>query len=268
MKNKLPLVSILICTHNAQDTIGATLESCLDQTYKDFEILIHDDQSTDRTIEIIERINSAKIKIIRSWKKLWPYKWLNFLLDNASGEYIAIQDHDDLRLPQKLEKQIDFLESDRGKKFIGCGTNTRMWYEWDDKYFDYYLGKENYYTIHPSLVFRNNNKYRYFNDIVYMWDALFMKKVLCKWKKCIYNISELLTIHRVISGEKNYSYKWFTFTKDNLHTLYALHPWWYATAALGWETMRKIVYPVLQKIWKGSWIDKMERLPFKMIWRD
>jgi glycosyltransferase involved in cell wall biosynthesis len=50
----MKLVSILICTYNAEKTIKETLDSCLNQTYKNFEILIHDDQSKDKTIEIIK----------------------------------------------------------------------------------------------------------------------------------------------------------------------------------------------------------------------
>ncbi|MBQ5944866.1 glycosyltransferase [bacterium] len=50
----MKFISILICTYNAEDTIEQTLNSCLNQTYKNFEILIHDDQSKDKTIEIIK----------------------------------------------------------------------------------------------------------------------------------------------------------------------------------------------------------------------
>jgi glycosyltransferase involved in cell wall biosynthesis len=50
------LVSILICTYNAENTIEETIKSCLNQTYKNIEILIHDDQSKDNTIDIINKI--------------------------------------------------------------------------------------------------------------------------------------------------------------------------------------------------------------------
>ena len=78
-----------------------TLQSCLNQTYQNFEILIHDDGSIDETLVAIQKINDSRIQVLNSWKKLGPYRWLNFLLDHANGEYIAIQDHDDLREPKK-----------------------------------------------------------------------------------------------------------------------------------------------------------------------
>ena len=98
----MKLVSILICTHNAENTIEQTLRTCLNQTYKNFEILIHDDQSKDKTLNIIKNIWDKRIKVVESWKKLWPYKGLNFLLYHAKWDYIAIKYHDDLWYPEKI----------------------------------------------------------------------------------------------------------------------------------------------------------------------
>ena len=258
----MKLISILICTYNAEKTIKHTLESCLNQTYRNFEILIHDDQSTDKTIDVINSIWNKKIRIINSWKKLWPYRGLNFLLDSAKWEYIAIQDHDDLWYPEKLEKQVKFLEEN--KKYVWCWTKALMRYEWDNKWFEYYLWKENYYTLHPSLMFRNN-WYRYVKNRIYMWDAYFQKTVLCKWKKLIWNIDETLTIHRIKKWSENYSYKWFKYTKTNISTIFELHPIWYWILCIWFETLRKVLYPVLHIIKKDSWIDKIERFPFILL---
>ena len=257
----MKLVSILICTYNAEKTIRQTIESCLHQTYKNFEILIHDDQSEDKTLEVINSIWDKRIRIIESRKKLWPYKGLNFLLEHSKWDYIAILDHDDLWYPEKLEKQVKFLENN--KKYVWCGTKVLMWYEGDNKWFEYYLWKENYYTLHPSLMFRNG-WYRYIEDRLYMWDAYFQKKVLCKWKDLISNIDETLTVHRIKPWAENYSYKWFKYTKKNLNTIFYLHPIWYWILCIWFETLRKIIYPWLHTIKKDNWVDGIERLPFKI----
>jgi len=257
------LVSILICTYNAAETIEKTIQSCLNQSYQHIEILIHDDQSKDATLQIISNIQNNKIKIIKSGKKLGPYWWLNFLLDHAQWEFVAIQDHDDLWHKEKLLKQIEFLHT--YPTYIGCGTKTLMWYEWDQKWFEYYLGKESYYTIHPSLVFRNCD-YRYPIDTSYMVDAYFQKKELCKWwNKLIYSIDKTLTLHLVKAWASNYSYKWFTCSLATLRSIFYLHPIWYGVCILWWETLRKILYSVLLffDLWK--WIDKCERLPFVIL---
>lgn len=260
---KQPLVSILICTYNAGNTIEDTIKSCLNQTYNNFEILIHDDQSKDETINIINSISDKRVKIIESWKKLWPYKGLNFLLSHANGKYIAIQDHDDLWYPTKIEKQIKFLE--KNKNFVWCWTKTMIRYEWDNKWYEYYLWGSCYFTIHPSLVFCNE-RFRYDDNRVYMWDAYFQKKILCWWEKKIGNVDEVLTIHRVKKWADNYTYKWFKLTKTNLSTLFYIYPlvWW--ICVLCFEFMRKIIYPVLHFLKAWKYIDKIERFPFLLRW--
>lgn len=258
-----PLVSILICTYNAENTIEETIRSCLNQTYKNIEILIHDDQSKDNTIDIINKIWDKRIKIIDSWKKLWPYKGLNFLLDHAKWEYIAIQDHDDLWYPTKIEKQVKFLEGHT--EYVGCWTNTLIRFEWDNKWYEYYLWDRTSYTIHPSLVFRNE-WYRYPEELIYMCDAFFQKTVLCKWERRIHNLKELLTIHRVKDWAENYSYKRFKFNTKTIKTLFNMHKFWYWCCVFWFEMMRKIVYPFLHFIKKPHLIDKIERFPFIIMW--
>gem|GEM_PF-1208767 len=61
-----PIVSILICTYNAENTIVDTINSCLNQTYQNTQVLIHDDQSKDTTISLIKSLNNSKITIIDS----------------------------------------------------------------------------------------------------------------------------------------------------------------------------------------------------------
>jgi len=108
---------------------------------------------------------------------------------------VAIQDHDDLWHREKIAKQVAFL--DTHVELVGCGTATLMWYEGDQKGFVYCL-KEGSRTLHPSLMFRNDGKARYPHQ-VYMNDAYFQKKVLCKGENLIVNLSETLTFHRVRS---------------------------------------------------------------------
>ena len=107
MKDKL--VSVLICTYNSWDYIFNTLQSVIFQTYKNIEILILDNNSSDETVNNIKSFKDPRIKIFEQNKNIWPYQWLNVLLEKAKGEYIAIQDHDDLRHPKKIEKQIELF---------------------------------------------------------------------------------------------------------------------------------------------------------------
>ena len=137
--NHQPLVSILIVAYNPGDYLVHTLISCLNQSYQNTEILLLDNDSSENIQKYIEKAENItqkflKIRCFFEKKNHGPYQWLNLLLKKAKGEYIAIQDHDDIWHPEKLEKQVDFLE--HHPKYVGCGTKTVMYYEWDKKYFE------------------------------------------------------------------------------------------------------------------------------------
>jgi len=230
MKNT-PLVSILICTYNAENTIKNTLKSCLEQTYNNFEILIHDDQSKDKTIEVIKNIWDKRIKIIESWEKLWPYRWLNFLLDNSKWEYIAIQDHDDIRHPEKLEKQIIFLENNN--KYTACWTACLEYYDWEDIWYIFNKQEKDvcFWVAHTSIVFRNK-WFRYDTTNDYLCDSYFLKHILTKWKNLIHIIPEPLTLHYNRSDGKNYSNLWFKYNIKNFKRYFDVY----------WFTLKSAIY--------------------------
>ena len=261
MQNK-PLISILIVAYNPWAYLRKTLESCLAQTYENTEILILDNNSSEDISQYIPK--SEKIKLIKSDINLGPYGWLNLLLEKAKWEYIAIQDHDDIWHPEKLAKQMEFLESH--PEYIGCGTNTIMYYEADQKYFEYFLDAENYYTIHPSLLFRYDGVFRYdTSEIEYMCDAYSLKYNLCHGEKKIANLAEPLTLHLIKKTSGNYSYRWHQLNMANIRRAYILHPPLYATLTLLWEIKRKVCYPILNTLWLGEWINPIERLPFRLM---
>jgi len=281
-----PLISILIVAYNPGEYLRNTLRSCIEQTYENAEILILDNASVPelwimnyelwieeaideslKNCRIYQTKNELRktIKLYRSETNLWPYNGLNFLLEKAQWEYIAIQDHDDIWHPDKLEKQMDFLENHRN--YIGCGTKTIMYYEWDKKYFEYFLWKENYYTVHPWLLFRYDRSFRYdTTETEYMCDAWSLKNNLCHGEKLICNLDESLTLHLIKKWSTNYSYKWHKLTWMNIKRAYYVHSPLYATLTLGWEIKRKILYPILQTLWLGKMIDPIERIPFQIFW--
>lgn len=110
-----PLVSIITPIYNGSKTIRETIESVLNQTYKNFEMIIVDDSSTDNTRKIIEDY-TKKDKRIKYY--LLPQKGgasvaRNKALNSAKGKYVAFLDGDDLWKKDKLEKQINFMEENK-----------------------------------------------------------------------------------------------------------------------------------------------------------
>ena len=103
-----PKVSVIIPTFNRAQYIAAAIESVLNQTYKDFEIIVVDDGSNDNTREVLEAFMN-RIKYIYK-KNAGTASARNVGIKNAQGEYIAFLDSDDLFLPKKLEIQVPILD--------------------------------------------------------------------------------------------------------------------------------------------------------------
>lgn len=104
-------ISIVITTYNSAAVIGKTLESLLDQTVQDFELIIVDDCSKDNTVKILESYHDPRIRLVRNATNQGISGSRNIGLGLARGRYIAISDHDDISLPTRLEKQAAFLDS-------------------------------------------------------------------------------------------------------------------------------------------------------------
>jgi glycosyltransferase involved in cell wall biosynthesis len=106
------LVSIITPSYNSSKFISQTIESVLAQTYQDWEMIIVDDASPDNSNKIIEKYiqKDTRIKLIKLKKNSGPAVARNTAIEEASGRFIAFLDADDLWLPEKLEKQINFME--------------------------------------------------------------------------------------------------------------------------------------------------------------
>lgn len=102
-------VSIIIPVYRVEEYIADAVQSVLDQTYEHFELLIIDDGSPDRSVEICQQFIDTRIKIIRQENR-GANAARNAGIREAKGDYIAFLDGDDLWLPQKLEKHLEHLE--------------------------------------------------------------------------------------------------------------------------------------------------------------
>ena len=105
-----PLVSVLIPTYNSELYIKDTLESILNQTYKNLEIIIIDDASTDSTLKIVKKYKDKRIKIYINNKNLGIAKNMNKGIRLSNGKYLAIMDADDWSYPYRIEEQVQLME--------------------------------------------------------------------------------------------------------------------------------------------------------------
>ena len=102
-------VSVITPTHNDEKYISDTIESVLNQTHLNLELIIVDDASTDETVKIVESFDDKRIRLIRNTENKGAANARNIGISNATGDYIAFLDGDDLWLPQKLERQLEFM---------------------------------------------------------------------------------------------------------------------------------------------------------------
>lgn len=114
-----PKVSVVMTVYNEEDWIRRSVISVLNQTYEDFEFVIVNDGSTDRTREILDsEFSDRRIKIFNRENR-GRVKALNQAVKLTAGEYIAILDADDYCLPERLKKQVEFLDRNPSVGIVG-----------------------------------------------------------------------------------------------------------------------------------------------------
>lgn len=105
------LVSIIIPTHNRSEYVKRAIQSCLDQTYEDIEVIVVDDASTDNTEGVVTSFSDERVTYVRNDENLGAPKTRNRGLDLARGEYINFLDDDDELLPEKVREQVALFQT-------------------------------------------------------------------------------------------------------------------------------------------------------------
>ncbi len=150
-------ISVILPVYNSEEYINESITSILNQTYENFELIIIDDGSTDKSKEICKNFSKKDNRIVfLDNNHLGLTKSLNKALKIAKGKYVARQDADDVSLSDRFDKQIKWFLKD--KRRILCGTNCKI------------LTQNNEYKNNRSLKFTNNGirkKLEYSNCFVH-----------------------------------------------------------------------------------------------------
>lgn len=203
------MISVVLPAYNAELYLKEAIDSILTQTFIDFELIILNDGSTDQTENIILSYDDSRIVYIKNEQNLGLIGTLNKGMALAKGKYIARMDADDICFPERFEKQVAFLESN--KEYIICGTSAYRFHDdiIDRKAFNVPLNDENIRVrllfnsgfIHPSVMFLAevvrahhivfNEAYKYAEDYFFWMDLL-------KYGKG-FNLKEKLLYYRVVA---------------------------------------------------------------------
>jgi glycosyltransferase involved in cell wall biosynthesis len=127
-----PVVSIVMPAYNAAPWIAETIESILAQSFSDFEVLIGDDGSTDATKSIVESFAAKDHRIIlHALNHCGVVVARNALLAKCRGRYVMFHDADDLSVPERMQRQVDFLDGHPSTVAVSCNVlkfkGTRVW---------------------------------------------------------------------------------------------------------------------------------------------
>jgi glycosyltransferase involved in cell wall biosynthesis len=118
----MPRVSVVMSVYNAERYVEEAIESILGQTFRDFEFIIVDDGSTDTTSEILHNFDDERIMLVENDGNIGLTRSLNKGLQMARGKYIARMDADDISLYERLEKQVQFLDTHPDVGLVGSAV--------------------------------------------------------------------------------------------------------------------------------------------------
>ena len=212
------LISFNICCYNSEKYISETIDSIIHQTYKNWEIIIIDDGSTDTTALIIKKYISKGVNIKYYFQNNRGFAYSrNIAISKSNGDWIAIIDHDDVCLENRLECQIlDILKNPQCKFFFSNIEifNTKLNYDW----FNHHLKKDKFnvpklnlqkgiakenlinygcFINSSSIIFSKDImsdnikfdiKYKFISDYVFFiniaekYDLYCTNKILTKWR--------------------------------------------------------------------------------------
>ena len=121
---KSPTISVILSVYNQEKYIESAIQSILNQTFKDFELIIINDASTDKTANVLRSYKDPRVKRFNNKKQLGLAKSLNKAISLSRGKFIARMDADDIAHPMRFKKQIEFLR--KNPKVALCGTAVNL----------------------------------------------------------------------------------------------------------------------------------------------
>lgn len=208
--HNLPKVSIVITTFNSSQTIIETLQSVINQTFQNYEVLIFDDHSSDNTIELIKNfleINKIDSKIFIAEKNNGgPAAGRNWGCKNAKGKYVCFLDSDDIWKSNKLEFQINLLEKNN---YDVTSSNAEVI---NSKQFKFFSGKINIYKqiirnriilsssiVRKEFIEKNKINFNEAKQYISVEDYDFFLNILLK-KGEIFVVNEKLILYRFMEN--------------------------------------------------------------------
>lgn len=220
-------ISVIMAVFDGEESVSDSIESILNQTFQDFEFIIVDDGSTDKTFEIIESYmqKDKRIKLIRNLENIGLTKSLNKAIKKSKGKFIARQDADDISLPERLEKEIKFLNKNPDYDFCGSDEISKQGKINITKYFEFSEIKRHLIEVncffHSSILIRKKVFYKfgfYRENRKYGQDYELWCRLVYKYRLKAKNLRDKLIIFNWPSVHKMQKKKKFIQNKNHIKT--------------------------------------------------
>lgn len=252
-------VSVIMGIYNqwSQEILLEAVNSILQQSLKDFEFIIYDDGSDPMAAKYIRSLADLdeRIVLIGSEINHGLAFSLNACIDHAKGKYIARMDADDIAMPHRLQRQVDFLEEH--PEYMWCGTNAKVFDEtgvWCERKMPEQPGEEDYLRfspyIHPTVVYRaevfsNMEGYLVSRETLRCEDyEIFMR--LCRAGYQGYNIQESLFLYR--ENQNSYQRRKFKFRLNEAAIRYRNFRAMHILFPIGWcYVLRPVLAGIIPK---------------------
>ena len=211
LHKKFGLISIIMAAYNAEKTIERAINSVLGQTYANFELLVVNDCSKDRTVELVKSISATdgRVRLISNVKNSGVSYTRKHGLEEANGSWIAILDSDDAWAPEKLEKQIELQNKTNadllftGSAFMDSDGRPIDWYLHAPAEVTYrQLLKQNVLSNSSALVRKELYAKHYAVGDGMHEDFAIWLSILKEGKKA-YGVDEPLLIYRIAKSSKS-----------------------------------------------------------------
>ena len=248
MDLKEPLISVILPVYNVEKYILEAINSILNQTIKDFELLVIDDCSIDNTVSIIENIIDDRIILVKKESNKGLIDSLNLGFKMAKGKYISRMDGDDISVPERFEKQVKVLVNN--PNIDACGSWMKSFGSKSDRVLKY---KEYHQQILPQFLISNPmsmgsimlvkesfKKFKFDKTKVHVEDFDFWARsaFVCVF----YNIQEVLYYYRTHDNQVSTKYKLLQLQGDMPIMLSMFHKIEYDRSRFTDEFVKKVLF--------------------------
>lgn len=213
----MPKISIIMGVYNCKNKklLKKSVSSIINQTFTDWEFIICNDGSTDDTFQFLQELEKLdnRIKVVSYKRNKGLSAALNYAMSFSSGEYIARQDDDDISYPERLEKELHFIESNNEYQIVGCIADV---YDDSGIWGTFSLNEKpkakdfmwNSQFLHPSVIMKKE-AIKCVGGYRTAWETkkaedydLFMRMYAAGFRG--YNIQEKLYKYKVVNGVNKY----------------------------------------------------------------